>query len=204
MAKSIHTERFRVDAFFGYTNLQGCVVVIAYRRQLGSLVHQTVPPFSGFGLRCSGSILAVVAYSTSSREGEDMIWTERTPTLEEYRQLCTAVNWQNVMNFDVAPEALKASLYAVVVHNPEGQIAGMARVVGGWVHLLLLAGCGDPPCLSRARARAGFAGPGDGLDSKTRPRESFCGAVLGTGQRRLLPQIWLREPRRFDWHVHGG
>lgn len=59
-----------------------------------------------------------------------MIWTERTPTPEEYRELCTAVDWQNVMNFDVAPEALKASLYSVVVHNPEGQIAGMARVVG--------------------------------------------------------------------------
>lgn len=36
-----------------------------------------------------------------------MIWTERTPTPEEYRELCTAVDWQNVMNFDVAPEALK-------------------------------------------------------------------------------------------------
>lgn len=55
---------------------------------------------------------------------------ERLPTVEEYRQLCTSVGWEAVMNFEAAPEALARSLYAVVAMTEEDQIIGMGRIVG--------------------------------------------------------------------------
>ena len=39
---------------------------------------------------------------------------ERVPTIAEYRRLCEAVGWGNVMNFTAAERALPTSLYAVV------------------------------------------------------------------------------------------
>lgn len=53
----------------------------------------------------------------------------RTPTAEEYRALCTAVGWQEVMNFAAAEAALRHGLHAVVVER-DGRAIGMGRVVG--------------------------------------------------------------------------
>lgn len=54
---------------------------------------------------------------------------ERLPSIEEYRALCTAVGWQDVMNFEAAVGSLARSLYGVVVTH-EGQTVGMGRLVG--------------------------------------------------------------------------
>jgi len=54
---------------------------------------------------------------------------ERVATPEEYRTLCTAVGWEEVMNFEAAKEALPNSLYGVVVEC-EAKVVGMGRVVG--------------------------------------------------------------------------
>lgn len=35
---------------------------------------------------------------------------ERLPSIEEYRALCTAVGWQDVMNFEAAVGSLARSL----------------------------------------------------------------------------------------------
>jgi hypothetical protein len=37
---------------------------------------------------------------------------ERTPTLNEYRNLCVSMGWESVMNFDAAEKAIENSLYA--------------------------------------------------------------------------------------------
>jgi GNAT superfamily N-acetyltransferase len=54
---------------------------------------------------------------------------DRLPTLEEYRALCTAVGWGEIINFDAAPKSLANSPFGVVIrHN--GETVGMGRVVG--------------------------------------------------------------------------
>jgi GNAT superfamily N-acetyltransferase len=53
----------------------------------------------------------------------------RLPSIEEYRSLCTAVGWADVMNFEAAEVALPRSLMGVVVmRGPEA--VGMGRIVG--------------------------------------------------------------------------
>ena len=54
---------------------------------------------------------------------------DRVATLEEYRAICEAVGWGEVMNFEAAPQALRRSLYGVVA-TYAGQAIGMGRVVG--------------------------------------------------------------------------
>ena len=54
---------------------------------------------------------------------------ERVATLEEYRELCTAVGWAKVMNFEAAETALPNSLYGVVVLC-DNKVIGMGRIVG--------------------------------------------------------------------------
>ncbi|WP_138495284.1 GNAT family N-acetyltransferase [Paenibacillus pinistramenti] len=53
----------------------------------------------------------------------------RIPTIEEYKNLCTAVGWEDYMNFDVAEESLKESIFSVVIQFKD-EIVGMGRVVG--------------------------------------------------------------------------
>ena len=51
------------------------------------------------------------------------------PTLSEYIKICSAVGWQDYMNFEVAESSLKQSLFGVVVECDDEAI-GMGRVVG--------------------------------------------------------------------------
>ncbi|MDQ6422201.1 GNAT family N-acetyltransferase [Paenibacillus sp. LHD-117] len=53
----------------------------------------------------------------------------RMPTLAEYETVCCAVGWRDFMNFDVAEESLKQSLFGVVILLDD-EIVGMGRVIG--------------------------------------------------------------------------
>jgi GNAT superfamily N-acetyltransferase len=55
--------------------------------------------------------------------------SERAPTLGEYQAICTAVGWAPVINFGVAEQALRNSLYYVIA-TYAGQAVGMGRIVG--------------------------------------------------------------------------
>ena len=61
--------------------------------------------------------------------GMDILIDQRVATPEEYRRLCEAVGWGDVMNFDAAARALPGSLYGVVAVDG-GEVGGMGRVVG--------------------------------------------------------------------------
>jgi GNAT superfamily N-acetyltransferase len=59
----------------------------------------------------------------------DVVLHDRLPTIDEYRDLCTAVGWAPVLNFDAAPASLAGSLLGVVATR-DGRAIGMGRVVG--------------------------------------------------------------------------
>ncbi|WP_103106443.1 GNAT family N-acetyltransferase [Brevibacillus reuszeri] len=62
---------------------------------------------------------------------------ERTPTLEEFHQLCVSVGWEKMMNFNVINDSLENSLYSVVVLS-KSKIIGMGRIIGdGYVYFYL-------------------------------------------------------------------
>lgn len=54
---------------------------------------------------------------------------DRAPTLTEYREICTAVGWEALMNFAAAEASLRNSLHHVVALSGE-QVVGMGRIVG--------------------------------------------------------------------------
>ena len=54
---------------------------------------------------------------------------ERLPTLDEYRRLCTAVGWGEIINLEAARSALPNSLYGVVATAGEKTV-GMGRIIG--------------------------------------------------------------------------
>lgn len=55
--------------------------------------------------------------------------SRRTPTPEEYKALCAAVDWADYMNLEVAEDSLQQSVFAVVAQLGE-EIVGMGRIVG--------------------------------------------------------------------------
>ncbi|GED71203.1 N-acetyltransferase [Brevibacillus reuszeri] len=62
---------------------------------------------------------------------------ERTPTHEEFHQLCVSVGWEKMMNFKVIQDSLENSLYSVVVLF-ESKIIGMGRIIGdGYIYFYL-------------------------------------------------------------------
>ena len=54
---------------------------------------------------------------------------KRPPEIEEYRALCTAVGWQDVINFEAAKTSLKNSVFGVTIFEGDKPI-GMGRIVG--------------------------------------------------------------------------
>ena len=59
----------------------------------------------------------------------EYIIQKRMPSISEYKQICTAVGWKDYMNFDVAEQSLRQSIFGVVVQYRD-EIIGMGRVVG--------------------------------------------------------------------------
>lgn len=57
---------------------------------------------------------------------------ERTPSRAEYELLARAVGWDHLVDFDLTERALSASIFTVVA-EADGEIVGMARVVGDGV-----------------------------------------------------------------------
>lgn len=53
----------------------------------------------------------------------------RTPTPEEYKAICAAVDWADYMNLEVAEASLQQSVFAVVAQLGE-EAVGMGRIVG--------------------------------------------------------------------------
>ena len=54
---------------------------------------------------------------------------ERAPTPQEYRDLCTAVGWEHVINLAAAPASQKHFLNHVLATH-QGRVIGMGRIVG--------------------------------------------------------------------------
>lgn len=54
---------------------------------------------------------------------------EEVPALEEYILLCTAVGWEEVMNFTAAERSLQQSLFGVTLLYGN-ELVGMGRIVG--------------------------------------------------------------------------
>lgn len=54
---------------------------------------------------------------------------QRLPTLGEYRTLCDAVGWGEVINFEAAPRSLNNSQFGVTVLDG-CRVVGMGRIVG--------------------------------------------------------------------------
>ncbi|MGX7024646.1 GNAT family N-acetyltransferase [Vagococcus hydrophili] len=51
------------------------------------------------------------------------------PTLSDYRMLCSAVGWAEVMNFEAAETSLKHSLFGITIKENEKTV-GMGRIIG--------------------------------------------------------------------------
>jgi GNAT superfamily N-acetyltransferase len=100
----------------------------------------------------------------------DVVLHDRLPSIDEFRDLCTAVGWAPVMNFDAAPASLARSLLGVVAVI-DGRTVGMGRVVGdGAIYHYV-------------------------QDVVVRPdlqRRGIGGAIVG----RLLAQVRARAPER--------
>lgn len=58
-----------------------------------------------------------------------IVITHRPIRTSEYEALCRSVGWSDMVNFAVADRALSGSLFQVVAHV-DGDLAGMARIVG--------------------------------------------------------------------------
>lgn len=57
------------------------------------------------------------------------IFTNTSPTIEEYLYLCSSVGWKEFMNFEAAETSIRNSVYSVVVKDHH-TILGMGRIVG--------------------------------------------------------------------------
>ncbi|GEM44372.1 GNAT family N-acetyltransferase [Deinococcus cellulosilyticus] len=125
-----------------------------------------------------------------------MLFTERVPTVEEYSFLCTAVGWQNVMNFEAAHSALPASLYAVVVHDEQGKIAGMARVVGdGFIYFYIQDVVIHPEFQGQGLGQALLQRVMDWIQGHA-PEKAFIGLFSAQGKEDFY--------RRFGFENHEG
>jgi len=119
--------------------------------------------------------------------GGGMLWgmshtvVPRIPTLEEYRRLCRAVGWEDVMNFSAAEQALPRSLYAVVA-EVNGVAVGMGQIVGDGAIFFYVQDVAVDPDHQGQGIGAAILSALVGWARETAPDKAFLGvfAVKGT------------------------
>ncbi len=64
---------------------------------------------------------------------DTLLFEQRTPTIEEYRELCASVGWNETINFAAAPLSLANSLTSIVVLDRGRSVTrpvAMGRIIG--------------------------------------------------------------------------
>lgn len=106
---------------------------------------------------------------------------KRIPTIEEYKNLCTAVGWEDYMNFDVAEESVKNSLFGVVIQYKD-EIVGMGRVVGdGKIYFYIQDVAVNPDHQSKGIGSLVMAEI-TGYLKENAPKKSFVGLFASAGK----------------------
>jgi GNAT superfamily N-acetyltransferase len=109
---------------------------------------------------------------------------DRLPTPEEYRALCTAVGWGEVIDFAAAPASLAGSLFGVVALE-EGRTIGMGRLVGdGAIYFYVQDVAVDPAHQGRGVGTAILARLVDHATAAA-TNEAFVGLFAAAGSERL-------------------
>jgi GNAT superfamily N-acetyltransferase len=115
-----------VDPLCAEWRAKGAKIVFDVEDKPWGLREFTVEDNSGHRFRVSQPS---VKSRHVAREPVAVNLVERLPTMEEYRRLTVAVNWESFTNYESAAKSLPQSLFCVVVEH-EGEFAGMARVIG--------------------------------------------------------------------------
>ncbi len=119
----------------------------------------------------------------------------RTPTLAEYKAICSAVGWADVMNFEAADGSLKNSLFGVVVQH-QNEIVGMGRIVGdGCVYFYIQDIAVIPEHQSQGVGRL-IMGAITGYLEKNAPEKSFVGLFSAEGKETFY--------RKYGFQNHQG
>lgn len=113
---------------------------------------------------------------------------QRTPTIDEYRALCTAVGWAEVMNFEAAEVGLPRSL-AGVVATYHGKAVGMGRIVGdGAIYFYLQDIAVSPEHQGKGVGKAVVAGLLDFVRTNA-PDRAFVGLFATTEGKELYERF---------------
>lgn len=110
----------------------------------------------------------------------DVVLHDRLPTIDEYADLCTAVGWAPVLNFDAAPASLARSLLGVVATR-DGRVVGMGRVVGDGAIYHYLQDVVVHPDLQRSGIGDAIVGRLVARIHAQAPERAFIGVFAATG-----------------------
>jgi len=114
----------------------------------------------------------------------DVVLHDRLPTIDEYCDLCTAVGWAPVMNFDAAPASLARSLLGVVA-TLRGRTVGMGRVVGDGAIYHYVQDVVVHPDLQKRGIGDAIVGRLVARVHTQAPERAFVGVFAATGTKRF-------------------
>ncbi len=115
--------------------------------------------------------------------------------MAEYRHLCEAVGWGEVMNFEAARDALPRSLHAVVA-VADGKTVGMGRIVGdGAIFFYVQDIAVAPPWQGRGVGAAILSALTTWV-RETAPEKAFLGVFAVAGTERFYERFG------FAQHAH--
>lgn len=120
---------------------------------------------------------------------------ERTPTPDEYRDLCEAVGWGTMMNFAVAVEALSHSTFAVVAVS-EKESVGMGRIVGDGAIFFYVQDIAVLPQWQGHGVGKAILSALVGWVRENAPEKSFLGVFAVEGTEAFY--------ERFGFAIHSG
>lgn len=119
----------------------------------------------------------------------------RAPTFDEYHEVCRAVGWEQVINFEAARISLAASIHSVVALDGK-RVVGMGRIVGdGAVYFYVQDVAVHPEHQGRGLG-ARILGELVEWARANAPEQAFVGLFAVAGTERFY--------RRFGFEAHAG
>jgi GNAT superfamily N-acetyltransferase len=115
-----------VDPLYEEWRAKGAKIVSKLEDKPWNMREFTVEENNGHRFRVGQPSLAS---KHVARERVEVKLVRRIPTMEEYRRLTWAVEWQSFTDYAAAEKSLPQSLFCIVAEHG-GKLAGMARVMG--------------------------------------------------------------------------
>ena len=198
---SIWIRLQRIEALYKFHQEKNADIVAPLEKKPWGMGQYTVREINGYFLHFAGVISETKKSETNFSQNIHIL--ERTPSINEYRHLASAVGWSPSTNDEMIEKILAAVLFAVVAKdNSTDEIIGCALLLGDHVTFYYVKDVMVHPTWQRKRIGTALMQALNNWLEKNAADNALVGLITGEGLEPFYQQFNFSQAFSMLRYIH--